>query len=245
MFSLDVDIFNEYGIILAEAIEMRVSTKLLKYILAVAACIGITVSAIIFRCEVYRILPLYASLVVMFLQMRASRLSFLIGGCNAAYYAVVYFYLDIFGMGLYSLLVACPIQIFTYIRWKKHAYAHSTVLKRLSNRDRLVWVATFVAVWVFLFLILRSIGSEYIILDNSAAVIGVASNLASLLCLIEFPYIQSVSLFLNIFLNIQMINNDPKQWTFLIYYIYALSCAITSAFYMQKLYNKQKIEPIS
>ena len=218
--------------------------KGLKSILAIAAFIAITISAIMFNCDIYRIIPLYISLVVMFLQMRASRISFLLGGCNAIYYAAVYFYLKLYGIALYSLLVAFPIQIITYIRWKKRAYAHTTILKRLKNKTRFIWVSGFMAVWLALYYLLYNLGSEYIILDNSAAVIGTAANLASLLYLIEFPYIQSVTHVINIILNAQLISNDPKQWTYLIYYFYALACAIISAVYMQRLYNKQKAERI-
>ena len=223
---------------------MKERANIIKFSLIVAAAFGITIFAVRFSCEIYRVFPLYVSLVVMFLQTRASRFSFLLGGCNAAYYGIVYFFLDLYGMALYSLFVACPIQIITYLRWKKRAYAHSAVLKRLTTGQRLWWVLGSVAVWLLMYYSLRSFGSEYIILDNSAAVIAAVANLASLLYLIEFPYIQSVSHILNLSLCIQMIQTDPKQWTFLLYTVYALICAVLSAVYMQKLYNLQKKENI-
>lgn len=224
---------------------MRYRGNIYKYILIAVTAVGITISAVYFSCEIYRVIPLYVSLVVLFLQTRASRVSFLIGGCNAAYYAVVYFLLGLYGMALYSILVACPIQIITYIRWKKRAYAHSAVLKRLTDRQRICWGIGSVAAWMVLYLLLRSIGSEYIILDNSIAVISTVSNLASLFYLIEFPYIQSVTHILNILLYIQMIQTDSKQFTYLIYTVYALACAVLSSVYMQKLYNWQKKEGIT
>ena len=224
---------------------MKDNGKILKCIFAGVAFIAITVSSIVFKCDVYRVLPLYVSLLVMFLQMRASRMSFLVGGCNAIYYAVVYFCLKLYGIALYSLLVGFPIQIITYFRWKKRAYAHAAVLKRLQTKTRILWICLCSTAWVALYFILGNFGSEHIILDNSAAVIGAAANLASLLYLIEYPYIQSITHTINMFLNIQLICEDPKQWPYLIYFIYALVCAIISAIYMQRLYNKQQSEEAS
>ena len=213
-----------------------------KYVLIAITAVAISVAAVLTGCPIYRIVPLYVSLFVMYLQTKASRFSFLLGGCNAAYYGVVYVFLGLYGMALYSILVASPIQIVTYIRWKKRAYKHSALLKKLDWKQRLCSVLGFGAVWCVLYLILSSFGSGYLILDNTTSVIGMAANLASLLYLIEFPYVQCVSLVLNIVLNAQIVQNDPKQWTFLIYTVYALICALISAVYMQKLYNWQRKE---
>ena len=218
---------------------MKLQGNLFRYSLMAITFVGITGAAWLSGCAVYRVVPLYVSLVVMFLQTRASRFSFLLGGCNAAYYAGVYVFLGLYGMALYSILMACPIQIVTYVRWKRRADSQGTRLKRLSVRQRLYWVLGAGAVWGILFMILSAFGSGYIILDNSLAVIGAISNIASMLCLIEFAYIQCVVQVLNIVLYVQMIGNDPRQWTFLIYTVYALACALISGIYMQKLYNKQ------
>ena len=105
-------------------------------------------------------------------------------------------------------------------------------------------VAVFAGVWGILYVLLSSLGSGYLVLDNTVSVIGVASNVASLLYLIEFPYVQCLSLVLNIVLYMQMVQTDPMQWTFLIYTVYALICALISAVYMQKLYNWQRKEKL-
>ena len=214
---------------------MKLRGHIYKYALIGLTAVAITVAAVLTSCPVYRVIPLYVSLAVMYLQTKASRISFLLGGCNAAYYAVVYFFLDLYGMSLYSILVASPIQIATYIRWKKRPFKHSALLKRLSWKQRLAAVLGFGGVWGLLYLVLSGFGSAYLILDNTVSVIGAAANVASLLYLIEFPYVQCLSHILNIVLYIQMVQADPKQWTFLVYTIYALTCAAISAVYMQKL----------
>jgi nicotinamide riboside transporter PnuC len=223
---------------------MKLRGHIYKYVLIAITAVAITVAAVLTGCPVYRIVPLYVSLFVMYLQTKASRFSFLLGGCNAAYYAAVYAFLGLYGMALYSVLVASPIQIVTYIRWKKRAYKHSALLKRLTWKQRIMAVAVFAGVWGILYVLLSSLGSGYLVLDNTVSVIGVASNIASLLYLIEFPYVQCLSLVLNIVLYMQMVQTDPMQWTFLIYTVYALICALISAVYMQKLYNWQRKEKL-
>lgn len=224
---------------------MRMQGYIYKYVLIALTAAAITTAAVLTECPVYRVIPLYVSLVVMYLQTKASRVSFLLGGCNSAYYACVYFFLGLYGMAIYSVLVACPIQIVTYLRWKKRAYKHSALLKKLNWKQRTVAVVGFAALWGLLYLVLSGFGSGYLILDNTVSVIGAAANLASLLYLIEFPYVQCLSLSLNVILYIQMVQDDPMQWAFLIYMIYALLCAVISAVYMQKLYNWQKRENLT
>ena len=208
--------------------------------LMAVAFLGITAAAVLTGSDVYRVIPLYVSLLVMYLQTKASRFSFLLGGCNAAYYAGVYLFLGLYGMAAYSLLIASPIQIFAYIRWKKRLKDNETSLKRLSSKQRCLWVLGFGGLWGLLFVILRTLGSGYLLLDNTITVISTAANILSLLCLIEFPYVQCVAHGLNITLYIRMVNTQPKQWTYLAYSVYALVCGIISAVYMHKLYNKQK-----
>ncbi len=216
-----------------------------KYVLIALTAVAIAVAAVLTGCPVYRVIPLLVSLLVMYLQTRASRFSFLLGGCNAAYYGVVYVALGLYGMAMYNVFVACPIQIVTYIRWKRHTFADATVLKALKAKQRILCVLVFGAAWTALYFALSAFGSEYLILDNSVTLISVCANVASFLYLIEFPYIQCVSYVVNIALYIQMIRDDVRQWPFLIYAVYALICVAISAVYMQKLYNWQKKEKIA
>ena len=95
---------------------MKLRGHIYKYVLIAITAVAITVAAVLTGCPIYRIVPLYVSLFVMYLQTKASRFSFLLGGCNAAYYAAVYAFLGLSGLALYSVLVASPIQMVAYIR---------------------------------------------------------------------------------------------------------------------------------
>ena len=56
----------------------------LVYLLAAAAFLGIVVTGVVYGCPVYRMIPLCVSLMVMLLQTRVNRMTFLLGGLNAA-----------------------------------------------------------------------------------------------------------------------------------------------------------------
>ena len=216
--------------------------NLFLYCLMAAAFLGILVTGVLYGCPVYRMIPLCVSLMVMILQTRANRATFLLGGINALYYAVVYFSLKLYGMSLYSLLVACPLQLLTWWRWRKNAYAQATVLRRLTGRQRLRWGLGLAGAWLGLYLLLDAFGSGYLILDNTISIISTAGNLGSVLSLIEFPFAQILAHVLNITLYVQMVVEDPAQWPFLIFFSYALICSSISAWFMHKLYRKQRRE---
>ena len=212
------------------------------YILIAVAFAGIVATGWIYACPIYRVIPLCVSLVVMILQTRANRATFLLGGVNAIYYAVVYFSLKLYGMSLYSLLVACPLQLITWWRWRKNAYAQATVLRCLTRKQRLRWGLGLAGAWLGLYLLLDAFGSGYLILDNTISIISTAGNLGSLLSLIEFPFAQILAHVLNITLYVQMVQQEPAQWPFLIFFTYALICSSISAWFMHKLYRKQRQE---
>ena len=200
----------------------------------------ITVTAVIFGQRWYRVLPLYISLFVMIMQTHANRYNFLLGGANSLLYAIVYYALGLYGMAIYAVTVSFPLQILTFIRWNKHAYGNSTVLKRLSNKTRVICLVGFITVWVICYIILSQFGSGYVLLDNTLTILGIAGTICSLCSLIEFPFIQIVSNVLSIVLYITMMRDDPAQITFLIYSVYSLVCCTIALMYMSKLYKKQR-----
>ena len=69
----------------------------------------IVVCAIIFEQEFINILPLLISLVVAYLQSKASRFAFLLASFNALIYAVIYFFLKLYGAVISALIFSCYI----------------------------------------------------------------------------------------------------------------------------------------
>ena len=216
--------------------------NIFRFLLLGAAALGITVTAIFFQPPLLQLLPLYISLIVMLLQTKANRFGYLVGAGNSVLYAIAYFSLHLYGSAIYAISVSFPLQIITFIRWRKRAYGHSTVLRRLSGKQRLVWSMGGIAVWGILYATLSDCGSAYLILDNTVTVIGIASTIGSLLALIEFPFLQIASSIVSCVLYSMMLQEKPSQITYLIYAVYCLICSIISFVYMNALYKRQQEE---
>ena len=114
-------------------------------ILMVFTAILITIAGVYYQQSFLRILPLYVSLVISLLQTRISRFASLMGGINSLLYGAVYIYYSLYGSAFSALLVSFPIQILTFIRWNKNKWEHSTVLKKLNTKQRLLIFAGYVA----------------------------------------------------------------------------------------------------
>lgn len=210
-------------------------------LLAVTA-VSIAVTGIVFHQSFVLILPLFVSLFIMLLQTKANRFAYLLGSGNAILYAVAYFLLGLYGSALYALCISFPLQIITFIRWSKRAYGNSTVLHRLTNKQRLLWLTGGGVVWVLLFLLLSAFGSQYLILDNTITILGIIATVFGMLALIEFQFLQLASGIVSCVLYATMLKDDPAQITYLVYTVYSLVCYVLSLRYMHSLYQKQQEE---
>lgn len=213
-----------------------------RLILLGITAIALAATAIIFKQSVIRTIPLFVSLFIMLLQTKANRFAYLLGGGNSILYAIAYFTMHLYGSALYAFCVSFPLQIITFICWSKRAYGNSTILRRLSNKQRIGWLSGGIAVWVVLYLILSAFGSQYLILDNTVTIIGITSTVFGMLALIEFQFLQLANGLVSCVLYITMLRNDPAQITYLIYTVYSLICCTLSLRYMYKLYQKQQEE---
>lgn len=196
-------------------------------VLMLLTAVSITVTAFIFPENILRIIPLYISLFIMLLQTKANRFCFLIGGCNAVLYAIVYFSLKLYGLALYALLVSFPLQLITFLRWSKKAYGKATVLRSLSAKQRICWTIGFATVWLLLYAMLSAFDSGYLILDNTVTLLGIIGTVFSMLSLIEFSFMQIVSGIISCILYVNMLREHPAQITYLIYTIYSLICSVS------------------
>ena len=106
------------------------------------------------------VLPLYISVLVMLLQSFANRYAFLLGAANSLLYAGVYAVFGLYAMALYALLVSCPLQIATFVRWSRRRYGSSTYLKKLSLRQLAVLATALGAVWLLLYGLFSALGSR-------------------------------------------------------------------------------------
>lgn len=200
----------------------------------------LTVTGVTFHQPLVRILPLYISLVVMLLFARVSRYSYLLGACNSLLYGYVYYCFGLYAQVFYAVLISSPIQFVSFFLWGKRPWGQSTILKRLSVKQRGKVIVLFVAVWFAVMAVLNALGSNYQMLDTSITLLGILSSILTMLAYVEYAYLVLPSSILNIILYALMLLEDPAQSTYLVYNVYCLICQIMSLQRVRKLYRLQQ-----
>lgn len=184
--------------------------------------------------------PLFVSLMIGYLQMSINRYACLLGSINSIIYAYIYFHFDIPANAASALFISCPIQMITFIRWSKHPYRNSTMLRKLTGKQRLyVFGGTAVAA-VILQMILSAIGSSYRLLDNIGTLLGIVIYFLTMFSFIEYLWLMLPCGLLSISLNFAMMQDYPERITYLIYSIYSFFCILRGFFHARKLYAEQQ-----
>ena len=216
--------------------------KLPIFLLIFITAICITVTSIIFGQTFFRIIPLYISLLVLFLQSGVNRFAPLIGGLNSVLYAIIYFYYDLYAVALFSLLFSAPLQIITFIRWTRNRVGNTTKLRKLNLKQRIIISITFAAVWAAVCGILIIVSSDYALLDTSVSLLGILSTFLMLFGCIEYTVLQVASGVVTIMLYVNMIlNGVHEQVPYLVFAIYSLICICFAVKNARKLYKKQEL----
>lgn len=202
-----------------------------------------TVSAILFIKEplqVLQFLPLYISLCVMFFQSRVSRIGPLIGSLNSILYGIVYIYCGIYASAASALLFSFPLQMITFLLWRKSPWENSTVFRRMKGWQRGLLALGLVAVWGVSVLLFNAMGSNYTLPDAASLVLGTASTVLMMLSFVEYTYLNLLSGCFTIVLYCLMIAQTPERTPFLIYAVYSLFCIAMAAIRVHQLYRAQQ-----
>jgi len=203
----------------------------------------ILATGLYFKCKIWQMIPLFVSLTVILLQLKANRYMFLVGACNAGIgYTLVYFSQGLYAMAAYSLLCSCPMQILTFILWNRKAYKHSTMLKRLSKKQIILIVSGFAAAWLAMYLIFSLVGSPYLVFDNTTTLVGILSTILSMCSYLEYSLLGVLTYASSTLTYLFVIMDQPDQMPHLIYSLYAMISTAMSFFYMRKLYREQRKE---
>ncbi len=220
-----------------------IASKITKKIMLITAAILIVATSIICKQDFIRVLPLFVSLFVMLYQSEARRSAYLIGGLNAVLYAFIYFfYFKLYGNAISSILLSFPLQIATFVNWKKHSYKKSTYFKKMSTKMR-IWISVGSAIaFAVFFAILSAVGSPYAILDNISTIIGTIVTVIVLFAYIEYAYLMPIHTAISVMLQIQVLMQDPTALPFLIMAIYNFYCAINTFITVRRLYKVQQAE---
>ena len=211
-----------------------------KIILIVATGIAILVAGILCKQEFFLMIPLFVSLFVMSFQSEANRIGPLIGSINSLIYTAAYIYMGVYASAASAVLFSFPIQLMTFFRWKKNAYKKTAVFRKMTTKMRIIWSGLFLVAWGIIAVIFMHLDYEYAILDSCTLLFGFVIPVLTMLAYIEYTYLWIIQCVLGVFLNIQMVINDPKETTYLIYGVYALYCVIGAFISVQKFYKEQQ-----
>ncbi|MBQ8185538.1 MAG: nicotinamide mononucleotide transporter [Clostridia bacterium] len=211
-------------------------------ILLLVTAVGITVTGILFRQSFLRILPLYISLVISLLQSRVSRYASLLGGFNSLLYAAVYVYYQLYGSAVYAVLFSCPLQLITFLKWRKNPWGKSTVFRKMTGKQRGLLAGGMLIVWCAMSAILTAVGSGYVIFDSTITLVGILNSILTMFAFIEYTALMIPSSLLNIGLYITMMAENPEQITYLIYSLYSFVCLCAAFVRARKLYREQQAQ---
>ena len=216
--------------------------KTYKKIIIILTGLAILASGIYFKQEFFLMIPLFVSLFVMSFQSEANRLGSLIGAVNALIYTAAYFYMGVYVSAASALFLSVPLQLATFFNWKKNAYKKTVVFKKMSVKTRVVSLVALLVLWGASAGVLAYFKYEYAIFDTITFLLGLAVSVLTMLAFIEYTYLWIIQAATGLIVNIQMVVNNPKETTYLIYGVYALYCVILAFVNVQKFYKEQQNE---
>jgi len=209
-------------------------------ILMVFTAILITIAGVYYQQSFLRILPLYVSLVISLLQTRISRFASLMGGINSLLYGAVYIYYSLYGSAFSALLFSFPIQILTFIRWNKNKWEHSTVLRKMSRKQRVIVLFGFIGALAAMWILLPLIGAKYVFLDSIINLLGILIYFLTMFAFVEYTFLMIINGVISIILYITMLSDSPEIATYLIYSVYSFICIVFAFFQAKRLYDTQQ-----
>ena len=168
------------------------------------------------------------------------RYASLIGGINSVLYALVYAHYHLYATAAYALLVSCPIQIVTFIRWSQRPWGQSTFFRKLTAKQRIVTAAVFAGLLAGLGLLLPKLGGEHSFLDSAVTLLGILTSVLTMLAFTEYASLMVVSGLVCVALYAFMLGEHPEQVTYLIFTLYSLACCVIAFFRIRKLYAEQQ-----
>ena len=213
-----------------------------KIILIAVTGLAILIAGIACRQEAFLMLPLFVSLFVMAFQSEANRVGALIGSVNSLIYTAAYIYMGIYASAASSALFSFPIQLMTFFRWRKNAYKQTAVFRRMSNRNRVLFFAAVGVAWAVTAGVFYHLDYEYALLDSITFLLGFITPVLTMLAYIEYTYLWIISAVVGLLLSVQMVMNDYKETTYLIYAVYSLYCIILAYKNVHKFYKEQQAE---
>lgn len=216
--------------------------KTYKKVIIILTGLAILLSGIYFKQEFFLMIPLFISLFVMSFQSEANRVGSLIGAINAVIYTLTYLYMGVYISAASAFFLSVPLQLATFFNWKKNAYKKTVIFKRMSVKMRILSLLALLVLWGVSAGVLTYFKYDYAIFDTITFLLSLVVSILTMLAFIEYTYLWIVQAATGLIVNIQMVINNPKETTYLIYGVYALYCVIVAFINVQKFYKEQQNE---
>ena len=206
-------------------------------LLMLVTAAGVTATGIIFKQDFWRMVPLYVSLFIAFMNSRVNRYAPLVGGLNSILYALVYLSYGLYSSAAYAFFVSMTLQMITFIRWNKKPLGNSTELRRLKTWQMIISVALLAVGFACLCFITKNV-SRYFLLDNIITALGILVTILRMLSYIEFTYFSICTEIFSVMLYVLMLRNNPEQSTYLIFSLYSLVCGVMAVIFAERNMKK-------
>ena len=225
------------------SLKKLTKTNALTLILMGVTAVTIAVTGIVYHQTFFRILPLFVSIVIAFLQSRVSRLAPLLGGINSILYAAVYFHYALYASAAYAFLVSFPLQIITFLNWSKNPYGVSVRFRVMSTKGRILSAVSFAVAWGLMYIGMSFTDSAYMLFDNTATLFGIFITVLTMLAYIEYTWLMIPNCLISVGMYIAMLAASPEQITYLVFSVYSLICNTLAFVEARRLFAEQNASP--
>ena len=192
-----------------------------------------------------KLLPSLISLVVIYLVSKANRFNFLLGACNAVIYCIGYFMEGLYASIVSSVVISMPIQIVSFITWKKNAKTASggqtTQMKSFPKMVLLGIALGLFVTAVGLYFIFSSLqGAKMQGLDVALLVVGTAASVFMMLRYYESIYFYLANAAINFVMWLIIVIGNVSNINYLISAAYTVVSSVIACYNWRKIYVSQK-----
>ena len=218
---------------------------LYKLLLVMISVGFITTFSVIYSEPVFKVFPLYMSVIIMLMQTSGNRYALLLGSLNSLVYAAVYFFIvKTPASGISALAISFPLQLIGFINWSRKPYGNSTIFKKMGKKEILAAPFIFAVLWGIFWVLtvkLSIFESNKPMLDITTSAYGTYITILQLMSYIEFPYLNIINCLLGSVLAFEiMLDGNPGHATYVTQSIYNIICVILTSVSVTKLYKEQQ-----
>ena len=226
--------------------------NVIDYVLLGSAFVAILVIGIIEKQDVIKLIPALFGLIVYMLASKAFRIAYLFGALNSAVYSIGYFMMGLYGNAFVNLVLYVPLQIFTFLQWRKKKYKQATEFKRLPVKYEILLFAGAVVAWGICWFVLTLIpGSSSVpAFDAIGTILGPITAVITMFALMETIGYELIASGSGIVMWIILITTSAMNGegladiTYLISNCFTVYCQICKTFTWTKLYKEQQLQKL-